>query len=39
MANFNLDLAPRPALAVMLIALILPALLVVQRLAGRRHPA
>ncbi|NCY24955.1 MAG: hypothetical protein EBX37_08830 [Alphaproteobacteria bacterium] len=39
MANFNLDLAPRPALAVMLIALILPALLMVQRLAGRRHPA
>ena len=39
MANFNPDLAPRPALAVMLMALVLPALVVVQRLAGRRRPA
>jgi sulfoxide reductase heme-binding subunit YedZ len=39
MANFNLDLAPRPGLAVMLMALALPALVVVQRLARRRHPA
>jgi sulfoxide reductase heme-binding subunit YedZ len=39
MANFNLDLAPRPALAVMLVALILPMLVAVRRLAGRRHPA
>jgi sulfoxide reductase heme-binding subunit YedZ len=39
MANFNPDLAPRPALAVMLVSLILPTLLVAQRLAGRRHPA
>jgi hypothetical protein len=39
MANFNPDLAPRPALAVMLVSLTLPTLLVAQRLAGRRHPA